>query len=156
MNYFVDENSLAIPERNIYTATEITTLIPLFGSVVFQNFFSTNAWTKGFLPNNYMRISKAKNIKPSLLKRVSETILNIGYGNRVDNILMNITAERWNHKTIKRKIDQKGVLMSMSVSKGFAKPNPSGFQKKVVSAYIDRERELNLLLQDKIKINPLH
>src|SRR6201985_1615061 len=37
MNYFIDEQGLEIVEKNIYTATEIVTLIPLEGDLTFEN-----------------------------------------------------------------------------------------------------------------------
>ena len=39
MNYFVDEEDLVIKEKNIYTATELFTLLPLAGNASLKRFF---------------------------------------------------------------------------------------------------------------------
>jgi len=40
LNYIIDETSLEVPEKNIFTATEIITLIPLHDPLLFNKFFS--------------------------------------------------------------------------------------------------------------------
>ena len=60
MNYFIDEEEPTIVEKNIYTATEIATLLPLYGSDTFKRFYAANGWTKEFLPNHTMRSPPAK------------------------------------------------------------------------------------------------
>ncbi|MEO8943983.1 MAG: hypothetical protein ABI297_05225, partial [Ginsengibacter sp.] len=41
MNYYVDELAMEIPEKNIFTAMEIVTLIPMHGKDCFQRFKET-------------------------------------------------------------------------------------------------------------------
>lgn len=135
MNYFIDEAEPEIVEKNIYTATEIATLMPLQGSVVFENFYSANAWTKSFLPNNYMRISMAKEIKGSWLKTVIEKLLNNNAGNLLDSLLMKLTAKSWGKKTKQKKTNVRGVVMSMRASKHYSKPDPANFQSKLLKLY---------------------
>jgi predicted nucleotidyltransferase len=72
MNYYIDEQQLEIVEKNIYTAIEVVTLIPLQGDGAFASFYSANAWTKDYLPNKVMRISSAKPSKRHLLKSCVE------------------------------------------------------------------------------------
>jgi len=44
MNFYIDEDSLLISEKNIYTATEIITLLPVAGRASLKDFFEFNAW----------------------------------------------------------------------------------------------------------------
>ena len=154
MNYFIDEEKLGIAEKNVYTATEIATLMPLYGSQGFQAFFSANSWMKEFLPNNYMRISSAKDIPMSFGKRFAEAILEIIAGNRIDNLLMKITESRWQQKRNKMQLNNSGTLMSMDASKHFAKPDPREFQAKLVALYFAKKVECEMMLQDKVRISP--
>ena len=135
MNYFVDEAEPLIIEKNIYTATEIATLLPLRGTVVFQNFYTANSWTKNILPNNYMRISSAKQTSNNWLKSIMEWLLNNRLGDMLDNFFMKMTAKSWNAKTLRRKKNNRGIVMSLQAGKHYSKPNPANFQQKLLQLY---------------------
>lgn len=135
MNYFVDEAQLTIIEKNIYTATEVATLLPLRGNIAFEKFYAENSWTKKFLPNNYMRISSAKDTRGTWFKFIAEKLLNNGVGNMLDNFFMELTKMSWESKTRKQKKNSRGILMSMHADKHFSKPNPANFQQKLLQHY---------------------
>lgn len=156
MNYFIDEQKLEIPEKNIYTATEIATLIPLHGTDIFQQFFSVNHWTKEFLPNNYLRISSSTELARPYYKRIIEWCINALPATTIDSRLMKITSSRWDKKFRKKKINNRGIIMSMSASKHAAKPDPKQFQEKLVSLYLARVVAFEMVLQEKLLIKPLH
>ncbi|MES2274836.1 MAG: nucleotidyltransferase domain-containing protein [Bacteroidota bacterium] len=138
MNYYVDEQQLQISEKNIYTATEVVTLIPLQGDAYFEQFFAANCWTQDYLPNNYLRLSSAKPIKNKAGKRVIEFLLNNQLGDLADRVLMKITGNRWNKKTIQKRLNMHGVVLSMSAGAHCAKPDPVEFQKKLITRYNDK------------------
>ncbi|MBY0426120.1 MAG: hypothetical protein K2Q22_10820, partial [Cytophagales bacterium] len=50
-NYIIDENHLEIRDKNLYTAIEIVTLIPLVGNVCYERFLKANPWVNLILPN---------------------------------------------------------------------------------------------------------
>lgn len=135
MNYYIDEQELQIQEKNIYTAIEIATLMPLHGDTTFEQFYAANAWTRGFLPNKCMRLTTAKTLKRSWLKVLFEMLFNNRTGNKLDTRLMNITAERWNKKQQENKVNTKGIIMGLDTGKHYAKPNPKNFQDKLIVKY---------------------
>jgi len=135
MNYFIDESAPEIIEKNIYTATEIATLLPLRGVAVFENFYAANSWTKNFLPNNYMRISTAEETGNYLFKSFAEWLFNNKTGNLLDDRLMKMTASSWNRKTMNRKKNSRGIIMGMQAQKHYSKPNPANFQQKLLKLY---------------------
>ena len=143
MNYYIDEQELEIVEKTIYTAIEIVTLMPLQGDAQFERFYSANAWTRNYLPNKIMRVSSAKPVKNSFLKTVIETLFNNGFGNALDNFLMNITANRWLKKTTLKKLNAKGKVLALDVDKHYAKPDPRNFQNKLLRQY---ENKISMLL----------
>ncbi len=51
INYFVDSEKLEIEEKNIFTATEIVTLLPTYGKKIYDEFYEKNYWVKEFYPN---------------------------------------------------------------------------------------------------------
>ncbi|MBB3054638.1 nucleotidyltransferase domain-containing protein [Mucilaginibacter gotjawali] len=144
MNYYVDEQQLEIPEKNIYTAIEIGTLIPLQGDLVFEQFYLENSWTREFLPNKNMRVATAKPVKASFFKLVTEFLLDNRLGNAIDNMLMKITESRWAKKTEEKKQNSHGFIMGMASGKHFSKPDPGNFQCELLAKY---ERLVSSILQ---------
>jgi len=146
MNYYVDEQQMQIREKNIYTATEVVTLIPLQGDGVFDQFFAANAWTQDYLPNNYLRLSSAKPTKNGFLKQTVEWLFNNSLGDFLDKTLMKITGTRWNKKTIEKRLNVHGVVLSMSAEKHCAKPHPVEFQEKLMNRY---DEKMSCLFQNR-------
>jgi hypothetical protein len=135
MNYFIDTEEPAIMEKNIYTAMEVATILPLRDNGIFDQFFKANHWAGVFFPNKYLHTSSAKKTGSSWIKSLTEKCLNNRFGVSLDNFLMRQTAKNWNAKTQSNKKDNKGMLMSMHVGKHFSKPNPEIFQKKILQSY---------------------
>ncbi len=142
MNYYIDEQALQIREKNIYTAIEVTTLIPLHGDTTFEQFYMANAWYRDFLPNKLMRLTTAKAVKKSFLTRLIEKFFNNKLGEAIDNRLMKITTSRWLKKTQAQKLNAKGLVMSMDADKHYAKPDPKNFQQKLINRYQTRITEI--------------
>ena len=130
MNYFVDEDHVEIAEKNIFTAIEVATLVPLQGSIAFENFYAANAWTKTFLPNKCLRVSSARSVKTTWIKWIIEKMFSNYVGSMVDCMLMKITAGRWKRKALKRKLNVSGMITVMSASRFCAKPDPKSLQNK--------------------------
>jgi len=135
MNYYIDEQDLLIHEKNIYTATEIATLMPLHGETAFEQFFSSNGWTRDYLPNKCLRVATAKPVKSSLFKRFAEWLFNNRLGNSIDSVLMRITVKRWLKKMQQKKRNNRGIIMAMDAGKHYAKPDPVNFQAKLIVSY---------------------
>lgn len=142
MNYFIDESVASILEKNIYTATEVATLLPLRGTAVFNQFYSANSWTKEFLPNQYMYVPAELEIKRTWFTLLTEKLLNNPVGNGLDNFLMKLTAKSWDKKKRTKKKNSKGILMGMHTGKHFSKPDPENFQKKILRRYENSLREI--------------
>lgn len=135
MNYYIDENELEITEKNIYTATEISTLMPMQGAIAFEQFYLANSWIRAFLPNHFMRIMSAPEIRMSWLKIFVEFILNNSLGDLIDYFLMKITGIRWRKKTNQKKLAPNGFVMSLDTGKHHAKPDPSNLQATILKLY---------------------
>ncbi len=142
MNYYVDEQQLEICEKNIYTAIEVGTLIPLQGDIMFERFFSANSWTRDFLPNKCMRVATAKPVKATILKKLTGWLPANPLNNVIDNILMKITASRWIYSTKLKKVNSKGAVMAMAVDKHYSKPDPQNFQTKLLARYARKVAEV--------------
>ncbi len=135
MNYFIDELQLEIVEKNIYTATEVSTLLPVYGCDTIENFYTANNWTKDLLPNHFMRVSCAKPIKTNFIRFITEKMFNNAVGNLVDTFLMKLTAKSWAAKAKRKKRNSRGIVMALDTSKHHAKPSPLFFQQKLLKHY---------------------
>jgi hypothetical protein len=142
MNYFIDEKSLAISDENIYTATEIITLLPVAGSVSMKSFFETNSWVNRWFPlykaQQELRISDAG----SWPKRFTEWLFNGRLGDKYDDLLFQWTTRRWEKKEILGRRNSKGRLMNLLTAKHFSKSDPEAFQDRIVASYEERLNQL--------------
>jgi hypothetical protein len=135
MNYFVDEEALVIPEKNIYTAVEIVTLLPLAGTFTMNKFFENNDWTEEWMPC----YSEKRNLKTSegssSFKKFTEWLFNNKTGDKLDDRLFNWTTRRWQKKEQSGRKNSKGKIMNLVTGKHFSKSNPETFQEKILSRY---------------------
>ena len=144
MNYYVDEEALEIREKNIFTATELITLIAASGNGGVIGFFKANEWTSRFYPRYRQRNRESIGTpRSSLLKRACEKLLDNWIGDRLDDYFRNLTASRWKQKEDRGDLNLRGLPMSLQCSKHFARPNPDIFQQKIVARYHRKIRDLS-------------
>ncbi|MBW4891786.1 hypothetical protein KXQ82_18820 [Mucilaginibacter sp. HMF5004] len=117
-HYYIDEEQLEVPEKTLYTAIEIVTLIPLHGDALFERFYTANTWTGEYLPNKIMRLSSAKPVKSSFIKSAFEMIFDNPLGNAIDALLM--------------KLITKGQQSKALANKHCFMPDTKGFQTKLL------------------------
>ncbi|MDH7448061.1 nucleotidyltransferase domain-containing protein [Aquimarina sp. 2201CG14-23] len=138
VNYFVSEDTLEISEKNIFTATELLTLIPVSGN--FTNFYNANQWVSEFLPNLVLgKSSIHERNKKNLLSRTIQVILNSKIGNVLDRVFLKITLKKWNTKFNTLSKDDFGVAMKST--NGVSKHHPQNFQKKVINTLNQKYNE---------------
>ncbi|MBL7696403.1 MAG: hypothetical protein JNK91_16275 [Ferruginibacter sp.] len=142
MNYYIDEAAMEIEEKNIFTAVEIITLIPMKGEEQINRFKQQNRWTRKFFPGFRVEPAEDTRIKYGLLRRWMERLFSGRIGDRVDNWLMRLTQRRWLRKRDSANMNAKGVCMGMLASKHFAKPDPRHFQYRILQQYEIRVEQL--------------
>ncbi|MGH2644856.1 MAG: hypothetical protein ACRDE2_12965, partial [Chitinophagaceae bacterium] len=144
MNYFVDEDNLEIEEKNLFTAIETVTLLPVCGDGAQENFFASNIWTKDYLPNCRIAADGLYVGRRMIIKKIGEAFFNNRFGEWVDDILMKITYHRWVRKEQNHRLNIKGNRMGINCKKHCCKPNPVYFQKEILKKYRDKLKELHL------------
>lgn len=144
MNYYIDETALEIEEKNIFTATEIVTLIPMQGAEKVNAFISKNKWTKNYLPAYTAKKALVAENKKRLFSKLFENTFSGKMGNALDNWLLKITQSRWAKKEAQLNINAKGICMGMLAGKHFAKPDPKNFQHKILTEYREKTEQLSV------------
>ena len=142
MNYYLDEKALQLQDRNMYTAIETITVLPVSGDGM-KDFFSANSWVSDWF-SEYSSVTRATELKKSSswFKRIVEWLLNNKAGDRLDDLLMRLTTRRWKKKEEQRKLNYEGKEMALVTAKHFAWSNPDSFQEKIVGLYNKKLAEL--------------
>ncbi len=145
MNYYIDEEALLIGDQNIFTATEIATLIPVKGEKAFDDFFAINSWSNRFITTPGNTNEKATSYRSFAFgKKIIEAIFDNKAGNQFDDWLQKVSTRRWNKKDLKGERNKNGLSMKLITGKHFSRSNPGAFQEKVVALYEKKLAELKL------------
>lgn len=144
MNYFVDEDALEIEEKNIFTAIELVTLLPVCGNGSLIKFFTANDWARLYYPNQTWRMGSVKATGFSWIKKFTEDLFNNRLGDHLDNYFLQLTTRRWNKKEAHLQLNARGIQMGLKNGKHYSKPNPAYFQDKIVALYFDKLKALNI------------
>lgn len=137
VNYFVDENCLEIEEKNRFTATEIATLLPMYGEEIYDAFWQNNSWVKSYYPlvqqRNTGLIPKTKRTLP---QRLIEPVLNWRIGDWLDSFFMKKTIQHWNKKF--GNLPAQDFDIALKSKRNISKHHPQLFQQRVVKAFEER------------------
>ena len=141
VNYFVDHDHLKIEEENLFTATELATVIPLYNWNAYVKLHVQNQrWLKRFFPNFRLRgdetVVKDRTLR---FKNTLEKILGI-MSKPLEYIFRKLTFNRWK-RIYAGKYDDADFNVAFK-SKAYASKNhPQHFQKKVLDLYYGKLAE---------------
>ena len=148
LNYAVDESYLEVDEKNIFTATEIATLMPVYGGKLFVDFFAANNWIYEYFPNHPFIQYHIEDKNKKFVTRFAEKLLRNSAGQKADNAIMNYFNKRWQKLKAKHRVTESGfILGSMMVDKHYCKPYPQHFQQKVLTMHEEKiEKLMNTIM----------
>lgn len=133
VNYFIDSENLLIPDKNIFTATEILTLKPFYNPSLYEAFFLANNWISTFYPNAEIAKPPASISPASRLKNTFERMLNSTIGEKLDRLLYKATVSHWKKKFPELLPEE--FELNMRSRKDVSKHHPQGFQFRVLKMY---------------------
>jgi predicted nucleotidyltransferase len=151
MNYYVSEDHMEIKEKNLYTAIEVATLMPLRGISVSRDFIAQNNWSQDFLPNHSLRVSHVEEIRNPFFKKCFEFLFSGRAADALDRALMRYTSYRWGKKQDHKQLNSHGNVMGMDTDRHYAKPNPVNFQVKLLAQYERKVQGLVRRFERRIK-----
>jgi predicted nucleotidyltransferase len=152
VNYFVDTEHLIIEEQNRFTATELVTLKPMYGSKMYQQFYAANDWTHDYFPNyDEQSTEEIKAHKRGPFKATQEFMLNNRFGTWLDGRFMRLTMRSWSKKF--GHFDAGDYDVAMKSRTYVSKHHPSNFQRKVIEKHAAKiaafESEFNVEIEVK-------
>ncbi len=135
VNYLLAADRLEIPDRDLFTATEIAWLLPTVNPSIHRRFLEANSWVEAFFPN--WRPRGDHGVAPpqrGVFKVIVEGCLDLLGGRRLDS---------WSHSFISRRNQRRyGHLdvrhsVALRSDKHASKHHPRGFQERVLGCLDD-------------------
>jgi hypothetical protein len=149
INYFIDEHHLGIEEKNIFTATELATVIPLYGKEYYLGLMKANDWLKNYLPNHTPRsVENVSVTELSWVKRQLESIINSVGADKLERTFMNLLASRWK-KRYQLAYSKSDFEVAFKTKEYVSKGHPNNHQRKVLDIYQQKLKEFG----NKLNIN---
>lgn len=136
VNYFVDEDHLEVEEKNIFTATELVTLLPMINLELHQNLIKNNKWVNEYYPSLFHDNENIEKAQNSRLKRFTEKAMSGKIGEKLDQYFMRMTLKRWQKKF--SFLSDEDFEVAMKTTTNVSKHHPNNFQRKV----LDRHQEI--------------
>lgn len=141
VNYFVDTEHLEIEEKNLYTATEIVTLLPMYGREWYEDFYRANDWVRDFFPHFPPRPNNETPMhKCGWFKKTAEWALGGRISDWLDVQAMRLTIGFWKRKF--RDFDAHTFDRALKSRRYVSKHHPLYFQRSVLEHYARRTAEL--------------
>ncbi len=142
VNYFVDAEHLEIEEKNLFTATECVTLLPMWGREYYQDFCRANAWAWQWYPHMAQRpISDVPPCTIGFPKKLGEKVWAGKPGAWLDRKAMQLTVSFWKRKF--RHLDEGTFDLALKSRRGVSKHHPLHFQQKVLDRFEENLRDLS-------------
>lgn len=143
VNYFIASDNLRIEERNIFTATELATLIPLYNEMIYGSLMDENSWVLEYFPNLHrMKSSGAFPSPDSFLKPVLEWVLE-PVSSLLDTLFMKVTLMRWK-RIYANKYQDKDFAIAFKTRKGVSKNHPNNYQSRILELFNDRIKNFGI------------
>ncbi|HEY0654968.1 MAG TPA: hypothetical protein VGD65_17640 [Chryseosolibacter sp.] len=143
VNYFVDETHLEIGEQNIFTATELATVLPLNGFNAYRALIACNqGWLLETFPNFVPRSVPGGTYPAPRLKRFLEFVVNIFFGSTLNKLFKWMTIRHWKKKYVAN-YSPTDFNIAFKSTDNVSKNHPRNFQKKILERYHERIQALS-------------
>jgi hypothetical protein len=142
VNYFVDKNSLTVPDTNLFVATEIKTLVPVHGNETERGFVNANDWANKIFPN--FSLNKEPLLKgfprQFFISMIIEKLCKGAVGEKADDFLFRKTLKHWRKKF--PQFNESQFDLNMRSYKSVSKHHPQGNQARVLNELAMRMNKL--------------
>ncbi len=138
INYLISDDALEIKEKNVFTATELLTAIPVSCKAsLFSDLKTANAWVSEYLPNKNWRTYTEHISDKNRLARLLQGLLNNPFGSLIDRLIMTLTIMR--NKIKYRKLTDKSIFnIAFKSTRSESKVHPNNTQKTVLETHKEK------------------
>ena len=139
-NFLLSESSLVLDDRNLYTAHEVTQMIPMTGHASYEQFRALNPWVYDYLPNA-TGAPRAMIARPHgrRVRLLAESVLRTRFGARL---------ERWEMNRKIRKLRQVGSHSNeASFTEEWCKGHVDDHGERIIALYTSRWDTVEGLLE---------
>ncbi|PIQ27537.1 MAG: hypothetical protein COW63_15885 [Bacteroidetes bacterium CG18_big_fil_WC_8_21_14_2_50_41_14] len=136
MNYFIDQSALEIGDKNIYTAIELVTLLPVYNQEAILKLKHQNGWFAEFLPNENLNQDERflLPMNNGFFKSFLESFINVLWAKRLNQFFMQLTDRKWRAKWKKKSFPMDTYNQALHTSLHVSKNHPDDFQFQVLNA----------------------
>ncbi|MES2688975.1 MAG: hypothetical protein V4658_01145, partial [Bacteroidota bacterium] len=135
INYFISADALRIPDENLFTATELVFMYPVYGREIYHQLLAENSWLKTYYPNKGPRTHFIGNrTYPFSCKRLFEWIFKGTLGEKLDTALFRFMLGRWK-KRYKDEFDETQFDLNIRTKKNVSKQHEKGHQFLLLNKY---------------------
>lgn len=96
-NYLLDTDHLLVDDRNLFTAMELATAVPLYGPEACSEFLKTNAWAAALVPGYAWNVERAAHARPLHAPRWAERLV-APVGPWVEDGSLSLWSRFWDRK----------------------------------------------------------
>jgi hypothetical protein len=131
LNFFLDLDHLEIEDKNIFSATELMTLIPVYVEEGATGFFIANEWVNEYYAHFPTRGQDGIGTrKPSQIKLSIEYLFNNKAGEKLDDFFMHLTKNY-----LRKKFNRLRRESAVIFKKHIAKYHQNDFRNSVLNMY---------------------
>jgi len=144
VNSFAATDSMEVAERNIYQATEIAQLKPLFNTPLFERYIEANGWIMEYFPNfrtGALRFPPSSE-RRSVLQRIAEIPFFLLPAGRIDGWLMRAMERYWKQRY--PEFDGQTRADIFRCAPGVSRAYAGNYQGKILAAYGEKLREFGV------------
>jgi hypothetical protein len=139
VNYLMAEDSLALPDRNLFTATEVAWLRPMVGGAHYQALLDANGWVRDVFPNWVPEdTAELAEVPASAAKRGVERLLAGRSGRLLDERVRRAVSARNERRY--RDMPRDVFAVAMRAEPAASKHHPGRFQHRTLARFDEAVR----------------
>ncbi|NQU35677.1 MAG: hypothetical protein HQ521_20815 [Bacteroidetes bacterium] len=136
MNYFIDESALEIDQKNVYSAIETVTLLPVYNKELIIKLKRQNSWLSDYLPNetNEQDLRFLLSHGKENIKTFFEFCINALGADKLNSFFMRVTDRKWRAKWRKKSYPMENYDQAFCTTLHISKNHPDNYQANVLDA----------------------